>query len=209
MRQDSPIIDFFSDPQNLSLAFEISEELETLKLEMHRQFWPAFARALEERLAESNEFSQSWEIWAPRDPNTYFKGWTSCTLLPVEIPDSGKRPYAGLIFQQSTLGRKFSFKYGISYTSVPTANSNQSRQLDSLKEKLLSKGFLTDKEDWYIGVNNSLSYGARKQNFIIKMLNERDDFMEELVDYIWNLLISCHDEITSYNQFIKAHPTIN
>ena len=60
MDTNKPILDFLAKPENLSLAFEISEYLDELKESLHISFWEMFNKKLHTRFAESE--IQNWHF---------------------------------------------------------------------------------------------------------------------------------------------------
>lgn len=203
MTSEDPILNFLAEPGNLDLAFEISEALNRLVIEMHGAFWPAVSEALAEKLENSPAFSGYWAVDPPTNASQYFESWMSCDLLPQGIEGMGKRPYACIILQQSTARSNYWLQYGVVFTMQPKNEYHKGSQLEALKEKLRTIE-LSENPPWWIGVRQ-LPYYARLKEFTAKMAKDREQFLAELVGNLWHILETCHDEIAAYNQFIAAN----
>ncbi|MBK8905357.1 MAG: PD-(D/E)XK nuclease family protein [Anaerolineaceae bacterium] len=203
MTSEDPILNFLAEPGNLELAFEISEALNRLVIEMHGAFWPAVSEALAEKLEGSPEYSAYWSVDPPTNASQYFESWMSCDLVPQGIEGRGKRPYASIILQQSTARSNYWLQYGVVLAMKPKNEYHVGPPLKLLEEKLNTIG-LSANPPWWIGVRQ-LPYYARLKEFTSRMATDRQQFMAELVGNLWQILETCHDEIVAYNQFVAEN----
>ena len=188
--------EFLLTEENLPVALEIARIVENIKPELHRVFWRALHDNLTIKLGRS-DWSDKWRVSYRPDIKHFKKDWFGCSLVPQY--EAGDCTYYTVRLEQTTRSDGYRLFYGVQRSQRnPLPREDDLPQVISLKRGLEERG-LRDNEVWWIGIKN-LSDRAASHEFLLRMSNDKEAFVDEIAQLLWSLLTECGDLIEAANQ---------
>lgn len=194
MNYDDKVLDFLAQPENLHISFQVAEYVEKLKEKTHQDFWPMFIQVMSERL-DASEHKDDWGF-VSLPPERWGKSWEVCHIRPSQYKHSNL-PVLNISLQQGTPNNNFRLLTGICWTPEHPKEI-ASRSFDALVEQLREMNKTQSSEKWPGW--NWLPYGARGEQFVMKMYNEPEELMDELSNAYWDFFISIRPYINDVMQ---------
>lgn len=144
MSYKDEIFNFLSQPENLELAFEISNHLTEMKLHLERNFWTKLHSILDSKLTENDSWQAHMDDVTGIRRSYYGVGIEpenvkqEALYLYFRIEKEVQRPFMGI-----SIWKHNAETYDGSLTAIED-------HISSLRNKLKEKGFKNEKS-WWVG----------------------------------------------------------
>ena len=131
MDEEKAVLDFFSKPENLSLALSVAHQVDIMREEMNTRFWQALKRRMDASLEH-----QEWETEAIADRD--------CPEILLGIRFRLARPQPNFLFplmEQQQMGGKWRIFTGLMWQESPSPTALAIPSVLELKKTLETKGY--------------------------------------------------------------------
>ncbi len=183
MNYDETAIKFLATEENLPMALEIAGIVERMKGQLHREFWQGLQYQLNQRLASSEKFN-FWEAdFNQGSIEKFNKDWFAFSFVPSYIEEN--QHYFKLFFQQGSSHDGYPLFYGLARSHTNNrAKETGVEEVSKLSRAIQKDGFQYD-AGWWFGFKH-LDYACTKKNFLLRMANEKELFINEMAHMMWN-----------------------
>lgn len=191
MSYEDAAIQFLATEENLPMALEIADIVNRMKPRLHREFWQSLHDNLSQRLAQSDKYGR-WQVGFNFGTiDKYNQDWFSCSLWPLYIERD--KHYFRLELQHGSSSSGYPLRYG--FTRSHPDNRTKEDGLDEiskLSKAIQSDGFRESEWFWYIGIK-FLDYACTEKAFLLRMANEKELFIDEMAQMMWDLFETHYD----------------
>lgn len=191
MVNEDVITQFIRRPENLALILDIEKQIDRYREVRHQAFWELLSESLESRLSES-EHSSAYEITSPLLEN-YRKGWVGCYISKQSGELGRDYPQLSVRIVQGRPQEGNSLYLGVKGGNVDS--SHPSKNVQKLVRILGQRGFNTS---WWIG-HKFLMQGASSDSFLKQMLTNRQPFIQEITNTVWDLFVDIQPILEAAN----------
>jgi len=195
---DKPILDFLAEPDNLSMAFEISEYLEKLKLEMHQEFWETFNSKMHEK-ANVSEVPENWQLALFPMNKIRSSKWEGCYVFPNIRPKP--KHFLQFTISQSSGQRNYNLAIGIVWNVHPNDWSNSS--LEKLISTLKLRGISQKEKRWPSWDYHK--YQLEGAEFIVQMAQDMNAAVDEVLNEWWDLFLEIRPLMEEVNRSVTEY----
>jgi hypothetical protein len=196
MTASKEILDFLTQPQNLTLALDITDYIDELKRNTHHVFWQALNNELNSRLMLS-DLAGKW-LFQQFPVKRLRKDWEKCHIKPAESVAASQLQFT---IGQSVPESNFHLYCGVCWNRPPIDFFHP--RLTGLSGMVIAEGLTVMEPPVWLGWNY-ISIIPFTQDFIYGMYNEQQDFVVKAGQTIWELFIKFQPEMETINQIIKG-----
>jgi hypothetical protein len=191
-----PVSTFLCQPENIAVALEVARQVEKLRDQLHRSFWPAVEKALKARL-ESSPHAQRWFI---AKPGSYKKNFTNCKFEPRFKPEG--RSVSGLFvcFMQGTQDAGFPLNYGIVWSPNVPKGPHGSESYSRMIRISGERGFQNKYANEWWPACQYLDFSIKSDEFLLQYASNPVKFIESIADLIWDYFTVLETDLFAYNQ---------
>jgi len=191
MNEEQAILDYFSQPENLSLALSVAEQMDQLRKQMNNRLW----QELRVRLVQLiKEHGLAWHVEFTDDKNApeYLLGlhFTLATGQPLYL-----RP----MMEQQYLGGEWRIYFGLAWSTAPPAGQPGLASIVDLKASLQKARFKSNESflawQW-------TAFHPRRKDFLLRFARNPEQLLEEFVALFATLLIDHREAIEQANQIL-------
>jgi hypothetical protein len=212
---DDVVAFLLEDPENLRLAFEVSDHIEEAKTELEKRFWKTVHRFLQERL-EGAGLASGAKVWTificdpPRSPTEWkeqdWEGFEDKFFGLSIVPDWLPSPYQ---YPHVCIEREANLYMGVRVPGPPVGGKYTGKytEWEPLLIKLrstLEQKYYKSEEDWWLGWKN-IDEGTRLRDRAVLMEIARGDaYAERMAQSVWDLFESRRVELEGIIERITA-----
>lgn len=193
MNEEQAALDFFSQPENLSLALTAAEHIDDIRLNLNNEFWIALREQLRNWLTEK---SLPWTAEITEDRNN-----EECLVGLHLQPTNEQRIFLRPFMEQQFLGDKYRVFYGLMWSSAPDPGQKNQPAVETLRAALEQSGL--KQSDTFLAWQ-WLPWHPRRSDFLLGFANQRDQLMaeamrpwQELLDQHGALLAQANEALNS------------
>lgn len=193
MNEEQAILDFFSQPENLSLALSVAEQMDQMRKQTNNRFWQELRVQLDQLI---KEHELAWIVEFKDDKNApeYLLGlhFTLATGQPFYL-----RP----MMEQQFLGGEWRIYFGLAWSTAPTPSLLGLTPIVNLKASLQKARFKSN--DSFLAWQWS-AFHPRRKDFLLRYARNSEQLMEEFVALFATLLIDHREAIEQANQILDT-----
>ena len=195
MDTDEQILDFLSTKENLSFAFEVSEQLQQIKKRLHKKFWEDVECQFRDKAMEIEGFYDDWKI--KYDASQVENKWHSISISPKK----NSPLYLSVVIEQvSTLSQ-----VEIGYRWSEEVNENMSfDEVDLLRdyvENVANKISSLKSNNSWIGWFYT-PWALQSKEFCLQYVENPDVIMQQTVEIAWQFFDEQKEHIISLNNSV-------
>jgi hypothetical protein len=198
MNYDDEVVAFLAEKENLPLALEVADRIESVKDMIQREFWVCLRDLLNKELEKSGY--SNWQIDLT-DEKELCKNYAQCCIRPkngattsLQLRVAVEQEYGYGVYQ---------LYYGIQWNEEVDTLIQQPLVQKLLKD-LESKQFKTELPSWFLGWKY-MDYYPRRKDFLLKMAADKTAIVNAVSKDVWSLFKDHVDLITDVNmELIKS-----
>lgn len=168
MKEEQAILDFFSQPENLSLSLSVAEQVDRLRVQMNNRFWRQLLADLGILIKEQG---LAWRAEPTKD-----KGADDSLIGLNCIPLTEQQTYIHPMMEQQHLGGEWRIYFGLMWSAPPTTGQLRSVAVRSLKNSLQAAGFKSNES--FLAWQWTKFY-PRSRNFLLRYANQPEKLLDE------------------------------
>jgi hypothetical protein len=195
MDEEKAILEFFSQPENLSLGLSVSEQIDKLREQINNRVWLDLLSRLKALIKERG---LSWRIEPTEDRNA-----PDCLVGMHCIINSKQGLYLRPIIEQQFLGGKWRIYFGLMWNSVPSPDQFNLAAVKSLKVSLQNAGF---KHNENFLAWKWTAYYPRGKDFLLRYSQQPEKLIDDIEIIFCTLLIDHRDAIELANAALNNMP---
>lgn len=189
MNEERAILDFFSQPENLSLALSVAEQTDQLRKQMNNRLWQELRVRLDQLI---KQHGLAWHVEFTDDKNApeYLLGlhFTLATGQPLYL-----RP----MIEQQYLGGEWRIYFGLAWSTASAPGQLGLASMVDLKASLQKARFKSNES--FLAWQWTAFYPRRK-DFLLRFARNPEQLLEEFVTIFATLLIDHREAIEQANQ---------
>ena len=195
MDYQKQIVEFLSKPENLSIAVEVSKNMEALRKKFHKSFWEDITEALKIWIKDSN-YSDRWFVECEDEYDLDYK---SCMISIKNIPKNYEGLYLSLSLTQDPQRYKYRLHYGLVWNKEckTTPISNFYKQIIN---KSNEAGFPASKGNIWWPTLSFLDIYLRSDEFLLQYGLGKAEFLNGLSERIWAYFEVIEPELYQFNK---------
>jgi hypothetical protein len=191
MNEEQAILDFFSQPENLSLSLSVAEQADRMREQMNNRFWQQLHSNLGVLIKEQG---LAWRAETTKD-----KGADDSLIGLNCIPLTDQQIYLHPMMEQQHLGGEWRIYFGLMWSAPPTTGQLRSDAVRSLKNSLQTAGFKSNESflawQW-------TKFHPRGKNFLLRYANQPEKILDETSATLKILLTDHLEAIKHANDFL-------
>jgi hypothetical protein len=195
MQEQQAVLDFFAQPQNLSLGLAVAELMDTRREQLNSQFWRDVQNHFQ-RLIEQAQLP--WKIQLTEDRNAP----DSLVGLHGEPMETATQ-YLHPMFEQQNMGKGQRIYIGLMWRTDPTPEQLALPAVITLKTALDAQGF---KQNERFLAWQWTSFYPRRHDFLLRYTQHPTALMEELTPIFTRLMVTQHPFIDAANTALAKLP---
>lgn len=182
MSVDDKAGDFLLDPENLDMALDIVRRLEPIKVQLHRLFSSELLNCVVERLnRDGSIYSDFWEVHLY--PEDVPESWAYLDIAPLVVGHTVQHNIAYVRLEQRG---NFYFYLGVMAPNLGDSESSL-EAINKLRTVLAKNGYKPHgNSPWWLGLRRFKPF-VRDEDFLLTMAGDRDPFVRQFADNVWNL----------------------
>jgi hypothetical protein len=192
MGYEERVLDFLAKPENLPLAFEISEYVSILIEKTHLQFYELFSDEMQSRLSGS-DFNEDWKFSHPNQ-DRWAKSWEKFSIQPRRTRKKDEY-YLIISMEQGRPDNDFILSAGVHWR--PVEPKFPVRIPQGLLVKLKTLG-LSRSNNFYPGFQY-LPDPIRSQEFVLKFHRFPEEVVGNLADQLWEIFETLHSDLDEFS----------
>jgi len=191
MNEEQAILNFFSQPENLSLALSVGEHMDQLRKQMNNRLWQELRMRLEQVI---REHGLAWHVEFTDDKNApeYLLG-LHFTLA------SEQSLYLRPMIEQQYLGGEWRIYFGLAWSTASAPGPLEFSAIANLKASLQKARFKSNESflawQW-------TAFHPRRKDFLLRYARNPEQLLEEFVTIFATLLIDHREAIEQANQIL-------
>jgi hypothetical protein len=190
MNPSREILDFLTKPENIHVALEVSEYVETLKRQTHHDFWVSMNQMLAVKV--ESEFRGQWAF--QKFPINNLRSDWKIASIRMHVHQESAPPLLSFGVGQDSQEKKYQLFCGVLHHNVEGVS------LIGLRGLLVSLE-LGNTSDYWAGWGN-LPVTPFTPEFVSSVHGRRDAFVAEVADMVWERFTRLRSEMEAINQEI-------
>ncbi len=195
MNEEQAILEFFTQPENFSLALSVAEQMDKLREQMNNRLWLKLLSRFK-TLIEENELA--WRLEPTEDKNA-----PDC-LVGLHCNASTEQPlYLSPMMEQQYLGGDWRIYFGLMWSRAPSPEQIGIAAVNRLKKSLQNGGFKNNEGflawQW-------TAFHPRRKDFLLRYAKQPEKLLDDVEIIFRTLLIDHRDEIEAANAALKSMP---
>ncbi|MDX8385937.1 MAG: hypothetical protein R8M11_05400 [Gallionella sp.] len=195
MDEEQAVLDFFSQPENLSLGLSVAEKVDAIRVQLNNQFW---LDLLQRMNASITQKSLPWLTSTTEDKNAH-----DCVVGIYFTPKSDQQLYLRPMMEQQYLGNTWQIYFGLMWSTPPTAQQLAIPAVQELRQLLQNRGFKDN--DNFLAWQWTKLY-PRRSDFLLRLTQQPDDVLQEAEDNLAILLTEFQTTFEQANDALKVRP---
>jgi len=168
MKEEQAILDYFSQPENLSLSLSVAEQVDSLREQMNNRFWQQLHSNLGVLIKEQG---LAWRAEPTKDKAA------ADSLIGLNcIPVTEQQIYLHPMLEQQHLGGEWRIYFGLMWSAPPTSDQLRSVAVRNLKNSLQTAGFKSNES--FLAWQWTKFY-PRSRNFLLRYANQPEKLLGE------------------------------
>jgi hypothetical protein len=195
MNEERAILEFFAQPENLSLGLSVAEQMEKLREQMNNRLWLELLSRLE-RLIKEHELA--WRLEPTEDRNA-----PDC-LVGLHCSIGMEQPhYLRPMMEQQYLGGEWRIYFGLMWSAAPSREQLRIATINGLKASLQKAGFKSNESflAW-----RWTAFHPRRKDFLLRYAQQPEKLLDDIENIFSPLLIDHREAIESANAALKGTP---
>jgi hypothetical protein len=198
MNEEQAILDFFSQPENLSLSLSVAEQTDRLRAQLNNRFWQRLLSNLGVLIKEQ---ALSWRAEPTMDKAT------ADSLIGLNcIPLAEQKIYLHPMMEQQYLGGEWRIYFGLMWSAPPTTDQLRSVAVRSLMNSLQTTGFKNNES--FLAWQWTKFY-PRSRNFLLRFANQPEKLLDEALATLRILLVDHFEAIKHANDSLAENQQSN
>ena len=195
MNEEQAVLDFFSQPENLSLGLSVAEQMDELRRQMNNRLW----RDLHGRINSMIGLrGLAWQVQVTEDRNA------PDSLVGLHcVTGTEQALYLRPMMEQQCLGGILRIYFGLMWSASPSADQLGSPSVNTLRASLQTAGFKSNENflawKW-------TAFHPRRRDFLLRYAQEPEKVLEAVEAGVRTLLIDHREPIESANAVLKSAP---
>ncbi|MGA8864474.1 MAG: hypothetical protein WB444_11775 [Gallionella sp.] len=193
MNEEEAILDFFSRPENLSLALSAAEQMDKLREQFNNRLW----RELHARLnALVGKHELEWRIELTEDKNA-----PECLVgLHCTLP-ADQSLYLHPMMEQQFLGGEWRIYFGLIWSAASSPGQLGLASVLNLKASLQKAGYKSNETflawKW-------TAFHPRRKDFLLRYANHAEKLLEDVLAIFATLLLDHREAIDHANEMLRT-----
>ncbi len=193
--EEQAVLEFFAQEENLPLALSVAEQTDGIRQRMNSSFW----RDLHDRFVRLLESQRlPWVVEFTEDRNT-----PDCVVGLHLQPMSDQTLFLRLMMEQQYMGETLRIYYGVMWSSAPTPDKANLKEMRALREALQGEGFKNNESflAW-----NWTPYHPRRKDFLLRYSNAADALLNDAAGLLSHLVLDHGDALNAVNAALRETP---
>jgi hypothetical protein len=196
MNEEDEVLEFFAQPENLSLALTVAEQVDAKRQKLNHEFWVALSkRLIDEALPDWFVITTENRNKADNEPETL----VGVYLQPNGNPAIHIRP----MMEQQYMGENVRVYFGLMWSDAPSLKQKSLPEIVSLQRELTVDGFKNS--DSFLAWQWTTFY-PRSMDFLLRFTDSEDsrkELLEIVVGKITTLLVRHGEAIQAANAALQ------
>ncbi len=195
MNEEQAILEFFAQPENLSLGLSVAEQMDKLRVQMNNRLWLELLSRLERLM---KEHGLAWHLEPTEDRNA-----PDCLVGLHCIIGTEQSLYLRPMMEQQYLGGEWRIYFGLMWSAAPSRELLRIATVNGLKASLQNAGFKNNENflAW-----RWTAFHPRCKDFLLRYAQQPEILVDEIENIFRSLLIDHREAIESANAALKCMP---
>lgn len=195
MTEEQAILEFFAQPENLSLGLSVAEQMDKLREQMNNRLWLELLSRFERLI---KEHGLVWRLAPTEDRNS-----PDC-LVGLHCSIGTEQPlYLRPMMEQQYLGGEWRIYFGLMWSAAPSREQLRIATVNGLKISLQNAGFKSNESflawQW-------TAFFPRRKDFLLFFARQPEKILEDIENIFRSLLIDHREAIESVNTALISMP---
>jgi len=195
MNEEQSILEFFAQPENLSLGLSVTEQMDKLRVRMNNHLWLELLSRLERGI---KEHGLDWHPEATEDRNV-----PDC-LVGLHCNIGAEQPlYLRPMMEQQYVGGEWRIYFGLMWSTAPSREQLRIATVNGLKASMQNAGFKNNENflAW-----RWTAFHPRRKDFLLRFAQQPEKLLDDIENIFSPLLIDHREAIATANATLKSMP---